>query len=101
MLWSSAIASSRRRFPDFHVESVTLFGAGELVANEWSARGTHQGALERPEGIYPPTGRAFARTGVGIVELRDGKIIRYRDYFDRLTMIEQLGLGDPVPVGGR
>jgi len=29
---------------------------------------------------------------VGIVELRDGKIIRYRDYFDRQTMADQLGL---------
>ena len=39
-----------------------------------------------------PTGSAFARTGVGMIELRDGKIVRYRDYFDRQTMTEQLGL---------
>ncbi len=80
-------------FPDFSVESVTLIGQGDLVANEWSARGTHDGPLPRPDGgDYPPTGRSFARTGVGIVELRDGKIVRYRDYFDRQTMTEQLGL---------
>lgn len=86
-------------FPDFHVESVTLIGQGDFVANEWSARGTHEGPLERPEGTYPPTGRSFARTGVGIVELRDDKIVRYRDYFDRLTMMEQLGLwAAPAPA---
>ena len=68
-------------FPDFRVESTTLIGQGDLVANEWSGRGTHA-----------PTGRAFARTGVGIVEVRDDQIIRYRDYFDRQTMTEQLGL---------
>jgi steroid delta-isomerase-like uncharacterized protein len=80
-------------FPDFSIESVTLIGQGELVANEWSARGTHDGPLPRPGGgDYPPTGRSFARTGVGIVELRDGKIVRYRDYFDQQTMTEQLGL---------
>ncbi len=67
--------------PDFRVESTTLIGQGDMVANEWSGRGTHA-----------PTGRSFARTGVGMVELRDGKIVRYRDYFDRQTMTEQLGL---------
>jgi steroid delta-isomerase-like uncharacterized protein len=80
-------------FPDFSVESVTLIGQGDLVANEWSARGTHDGPLPRPDGgRYEPTGRTFVRTGVGIVELRDGKIARYRDYFDRQTMTDQLGL---------
>jgi steroid delta-isomerase-like uncharacterized protein len=80
-------------FPDFSVESVTLIGQGDLVANEWSARGTHDGPLPRPDGGHDaPTGHSFARTGVGIVELRDGKIVRYRDYFDRQTMTEQLGL---------
>jgi steroid delta-isomerase-like uncharacterized protein len=68
-------------FPDFRVESTRLIAEGDLVASEWSGRGTHE-----------ETGRAFARTGVGIVELRDGRIVRYRDYFDRQTMTEQLGL---------
>ena len=80
-------------FPDFSVESVTLLGQGDLVANEWTGRGTHDAALPRPDGgNYEPTGRSFTRTGVGIVELRDGRIVRYRDYFDRRTMSEQLGL---------
>lgn len=80
-------------FPDFSVEGMTLIGQGDVVANEWSARGTHNGPLQRPDGGYDePTGHAFARTGVGIVEPRDGKIVRYRDHFDRQTMVEQLGL---------
>jgi steroid delta-isomerase-like uncharacterized protein len=80
-------------FPDFAVESVTLIGDGDLVANEWRGRGTHRGPLPRPDGGHDePTGRSFERTGVGIVELRDGRIARYRDYFDRQTMADQLGL---------
>jgi ketosteroid isomerase-like protein len=52
-------------FPDFAVESVTLIGQGDVVANEWSARGTHRGPLPRPDGgADAPTGRAFARRGV-------------------------------------
>jgi len=80
-------------FPDFSVDSVTLIGQGDVVANEWSARGTHPAPLPRPDGgDYEPTGRSFARSGVGIVELRDYRIVRYRDYFDRQMMTEQLGL---------
>jgi steroid delta-isomerase-like uncharacterized protein len=67
-------------FPDFRVESATLIAQGDLVASEWSGSGMHAAS-----------GRAFGRTGVGIVELRAGKIVRYRDYFDRQTMTEQLG----------
>jgi steroid delta-isomerase-like uncharacterized protein len=80
-------------FPDFSVESVTLLGQGDLVVNEWSARGTHQGPLPGPDGHhYEPTGRSFARRGVGIVEVHNGQIVRYRDYFDRQALTEQLGL---------
>ena len=80
-------------FPDFSVESVTLIGQGDLVANEWSARGTHDGPLPRPDGGHDePTGRSFARSGVGIVELRNHQIVRYRDHFDRQAMTLQLGL---------
>jgi steroid delta-isomerase-like uncharacterized protein len=80
-------------FPDFSVASVTLIGQGELVANEWSARGTHTGRLPRGDGGHDePTGRSFARTGVGIVEVRNYQIVRYRDYFDEQTLTQQLGL---------
>jgi steroid delta-isomerase-like uncharacterized protein len=67
-------------FPDFRVESLTLVGEGDVVANEWRGQGTHA-----------QTGRTFVRTGVGMVELRDGKIVAYRDYFDRQTMTDQIG----------
>src|SRR5262245_16310695 len=67
-------------FPDFSVESVTLIGQGDLVVNEWSARGTHDGPLPLPDGgQVEPTGRSFARSGVGIVQIRDNQIVRYRD----------------------
>jgi steroid delta-isomerase-like uncharacterized protein len=80
-------------FPDFAVESVTLIGQGDLVANEWKGRGTHQGRLPRSDGgHHEPTGRSFERSGVAIIELRDERIVRYRDHFDRQTMTQQLGI---------
>ena len=80
-------------FSDVSVVSVNLIGHEDLVAHEWHARGTHDGPLNRPDGsVAAPTGRSFERSGVGMVELRAGKIVRYRDYYDRQTMTEQLGL---------
>src|SRR5262245_49487471 len=71
--------------PDFSPESGTLIGRGDLVVNEWSARGTLDGPLPRLDGGHDePTGRS--RSGVGIVQIRDNQIVRYRDDFDRLTM---------------
>lgn len=29
--------------------------------------------------------------GVGIAQIRDGKVVSYRDHFDRLQMYEQVG----------
>ncbi len=79
-------------FPDFTVEAITLIGQGDIVANEWSAQGTHRGPFLRRGKTHAPTGRPFHRTGVGIVQVRDGKIVSYRDYYDRETMAQQLGL---------
>lgn len=39
-------------------------------------------------------------TGVGVAEVRDGKIVRYRDYFDRTSMLDQIERRDltyPTP----
>src|SRR5262249_42253886 len=80
-------------FPDFSIHGGTAIGQDDLVAYEWIAHGTPTGSLARPDGDdVQPTGRSFARIGVAIVELRDGKIVRYRDYYDRLTLTEQLGI---------
>ena len=76
-------------FPDGHVEMTNVFTAGRYVVVEWSAQGTQTGPL-RDE---PPSGKKFARRGCAVAEVEDGKIVAYRDYFDRLTLNEQLHLG--------
>ena len=39
-----------------------------------------------------PTGIRFRRDGCSVAEVEDGRIVRYRDYYDRATLLEQLGL---------
>lgn len=74
--------------PDMGFEVVNLIEAGEWAALEWSGWGTHLGPL----GSVPPSGRRYALQGCGFFQVRDGKIVRQRGYWDRATLANQLGL---------
>jgi ketosteroid isomerase-like protein len=71
-------AGRRHRLPP------PLTGPGRRFA----ARGTHTGPL----GPIPATGKSAEVVVCDIVEIRDGKIYREREYYDQLTMMQQLGV---------
>jgi len=77
-------------FPDLHVEIDNLVVAEPFVVVEWRATGTNTG----PFAGAAPTGLAFTRRGVA--EVHDGRITAYRDYFDRATMLSQIGRMDLI-----
>ena len=77
-------------FPDWTVEVANVVAAGAHIAAEWTTTGTHEGMF-RGEA---PTGIRFRRDGCAVAEVEDGRIVRYRDYYDRATLLEQLGLAD-------
>jgi ketosteroid isomerase-like protein len=56
------------------------------------SRNAHWSTPARRRRYDEPTGRSFAHTGVGIVEVRNNQIVRYRDYFDEQTLTQQLDL---------
>ncbi len=73
-------------FPDGRGEILELHADGATVIVEWRMSGTNTGELEG----NPPTGRPFMRRGCSVAVVRGGKIVAYRDYFDRQTLTEQL-----------
>jgi len=82
-------------FPDLSLEVRRRYDCGgDVSIMELAGRGTHQGELE---GIAP-TGRPAEAFNCNIIEVRDGKIYRERDYFDRLALLEQLGI---APEAGK
>ena len=81
-------------FPDWRADVKNVIAAGDMVVIEWDSSGTFQNTFRG----RPANGKRFRRRGCSVAEVEGGKIVRYRDYFDRLTMTEQLGLGDPVPA---
>ena len=84
-------------FPDAHVEVHAVHLAGDVVVEEGTFTGTHQGVLPGPVGDIPPTGRPVAVDYVHVLRYRDGLHISFSLLFDRLLLLEQLGL-IPAPA---
>ena len=79
-------------FPDSRVELRDVIAHGDAVAVEFTATGTHHGPLAGPAGTIPATGRPVRLQLCEVLQLRDGKIVRGRSYYDSTTMLRQLGL---------
>jgi len=75
-------------FPDFGIELTAGFVAGDRAAMEWVMSGTHERGLPG----MPATGRRFRVRGATMLELRDGRVTRNRDYWDTATLLTQMGL---------
>jgi steroid delta-isomerase-like uncharacterized protein len=76
-----------RAIPDLHFEVEDAIEAGDQVALRMTVSGTHRG-----EGLgIPPTGNAIRIAGVTIGRYRDGLLVEGRNFFDLLSLYEQVG----------
>ena len=66
----------------------------DQVAWRWRMRGTNTGPIDPPG--FAPTGRTIDVEGVDLWEMRDGRIARYRAFYDFNALAVQLGLA-PAP----
>jgi predicted ester cyclase len=78
----------RRAFPDWRSEVQQLIAEGDLVAENFTARGTHRAPLMGET----PTGREVVLRGVNIFRIADGKIVERWGRLDDLGLLQQLGL---------
>ena len=84
-------------FPDIHFEVLSVFAEGDYVLIQWTASGTHAERLATLTGeTIPPTRRSVRISGVGLAEVRDGKIVREWTYWDQLSLLAQLGITDQL-----
>ena len=84
-------------FPDFQVTMPTQVEQGPFVAVQFRVTGTHLGTLRTPGGDIPPTGRHINLPCSDFFEVQGGLIVSVKLHFDRLTLLEQLGVA-PVPA---
>ena len=81
-----------RAFPDCRAEILHLTAEGDVVIQQGTMRGTHTGVLSTPMGDIEPTGKPVQGSYYITYEFRDGKLFRQRLLFDRMELMEQLGL---------
>jgi ketosteroid isomerase-like protein len=84
-------------FPDAHVEVHDVHFIDDVAVEEGTFSGTHNGILNSPTGDIPPTGRSVSLDYIQVLRFRDGRHISFNLMFDRLLMLEQLGL-IPAPA---
>jgi steroid delta-isomerase-like uncharacterized protein len=84
-------------FPDTHVDVQAVHIMDDVAVEEGTFTGTHNGVLSSPMGDVPPTGRFVKVDYIQVLRFRDGKHLSFNLMFDRLMMLEQLGLV-PAPA---
>jgi steroid delta-isomerase-like uncharacterized protein len=85
-------------FPDLRFDETDQphrTASGDQVAWRWRMRGTMSGPLDPPG--FAPTGRAMEIEGVDLWTMRDGRIARYRAFYDMNEVARQLGI---APASG-
>ena len=81
-----------KAFPDAHIEVHHVHFIDDIAVEEGTFSGTHDGVLQTPGGHVPPTGRAVSVDYIHVLRYRDGLHVSFNLSFDRLSMLEQLGL---------
>jgi steroid delta-isomerase-like uncharacterized protein len=65
---------------------------GSTVVVELTDRESHTGNLKTQSGVIPPTGKRFTLSGIVVATVEGDRIVRWREYWDRMHFVQQLGL---------
>jgi hypothetical protein len=79
-------------FPDAQVAVHGIHFVDDLAVEEGTFSGTHEGVLRMAEGDFRPTRRAVSVDYIQVLRFRDGKHVSFNLSFDRLEMLQQLGM---------
>jgi len=88
----------RTAFPDLRLTIEDIFAEGDKVVVRGTLHGTHRGNIEIGSmGMtLPPTGKHIAFVGMDIFHFRGGKIVEAWGNWDRLGLLQQLGVVPPA-----
>jgi len=82
----------RTAFPDGMVKITNIIAEGDWVVVEFTNSGTNTGPLTTAIGDFPPTNRKIEVSYCSVMQIKNGKVISGRDYYDVSTILRQLGL---------
>ncbi len=86
------VAEVRTAFPDFNLQLKEAVADSDHIAFHWTVTGTQKGEFQG----MSASGKRIELSGMTLDRLRDGKVVSEHVYFDRLAMLEQLGV---APAG--
>lgn len=103
--WTPAMSTSSRSelmseldrrddaFSNLRLEASPLDVGGDFACAEWSVTMTHTGPLLVADGkVVDPTGVQITLHGITVAEFRGDRICSLRQYWDELSVFDQLGL---------
>lgn len=90
------VTSFRTAFPDFHVTFDEVLVAGEKTVIRWTMTGNNTGPLQ---GLQP-SGQPVRLHGVAISRSVDGKTAEVWQYYNQLSMFQQMGYTLAAPSAG-
>jgi len=80
--------------PDMKFEVKSVFVSGDWAGMEWVMSDTHTNSRLSK---IPATGKAFSVRGATVYQFHGGKIRRETDYYNLVTILQQVGLMPAQP----
>lgn len=81
------VECSQIAYPDYFFQFDEVIESDDKYVCRWTMTGTNTG----PYGSCPPTGQAIIASGLSIFRIAEGKIAEEWLYFNKLSVLEQLG----------
>jgi len=79
-----------KAFPDAKIELKSVIIGKNQIVSEYIGRGTHQGAIEGPDGLIQPTGNRVELKLCDVMNVADGMITGGHTYYDAATLLRQI-----------
>ena len=98
-VWRDYDEAFLRACPDARLVVRSLVEEADRVAVEGTLVGTFSETLVGPTGPVPPTGRTFSVEFADFFQIRDGRVVGHRVYYDQIDFLGQLGLMPPPTAG--
>ncbi len=95
--YKNQIASMAAGFPDLRFTVEETISEKDKVVASWTFTGTHRGVYL---GI-PPTNKKVSVAGITVHQITDGKILDSQAAWDRLALLQQLGVELPCKLDKR
>lgn len=85
----------KQAFPDGTGEIIKGFASGKSVTLEVAWKATHTGPLVLGDRTIPPSGKPWSMAGAQVISIEGGKITHFRQYFDLMSILDQIGAMPP------